>query len=66
MADVAHDASGPASPKSKPDWTFTLLRATSGHAAAAPPNSVMGLDGTDPAYEQWMRANNYQQRPQSN
>jgi hypothetical protein len=27
---------------------------------------TLGLDGTDPAYEQWMRANNYQQPPQSN
>jgi hypothetical protein len=27
---------------------------------------TLGLDGTDPAYEQWMRANNNQQPPPSN
>jgi len=27
---------------------------------------ALGLDGTDPAYEQWLRANNDQQPPQSN
>ena len=27
---------------------------------------MLGLEGTDPAYEQWLRANNYQQPPQSN
>jgi hypothetical protein len=26
---------------------------------------ALGLDGTDPAYEQWLRANNYQQPPKS-
>ena len=26
---------------------------------------ALGLDGTDPAYEQWLRANNSQQPPQS-
>jgi hypothetical protein len=26
---------------------------------------TLGLDGTDPAYEQWLRANNYQQPPKS-
>jgi len=25
---------------------------------------ALGLDGTDPAYEQWLRANNDQQPPQ--
>jgi len=27
---------------------------------------ALGLDGTDPAYEEWLRENNYQQSPQSN
>jgi hypothetical protein len=27
---------------------------------------TLGLDGTDPAYEQWMRANNNQEPPRSN
>ena len=27
---------------------------------------ALGLDGTDPAYEEWLRENNYQQPPQSN
>jgi hypothetical protein len=27
---------------------------------------TLGLDGSDPAYEQWMRANNNQQPPRSN
>jgi hypothetical protein len=26
---------------------------------------ALGLDGTDPAYEQWLRSNNYQQPLQS-
>jgi len=26
----------------------------------------LGLDGIDPAYEQWLRENNNQQPPQSN
>jgi hypothetical protein len=27
---------------------------------------TLGLDGSDPAYEQWMRANNNQEPPRSN
>jgi hypothetical protein len=27
---------------------------------------ALGLDGSDPSYEQWLRENNYQQPPQSN